>query len=97
MEKTKFETLLEEGAVEGLEKVIVPFIRGKIPGDKIDGKKLNASLQVVSSFRNYQATKMHNRGLNLVAIRMMTGEDKDAAKAMIQKHFDSALQLPPGK
>lgn len=94
MQGTKFEALLEEGAVDALEKVINPFIRGKLDGSKFDPKKLNASLQMVSNYQRVVGSREHRRGLNLIAIKMMTGDDKEAAKTMIQKHFDSALMLP---
>lgn len=97
MEVTKYEQLMEKAAVAGLEKVIIPFVEGKTKGDKIDRQKLSASMQTATTFARIMQSREHRRGLNLVAIKMMTGEDREAAKAMIQKHFDKTLELPEPK
>ena len=97
MEKTKYEKLLEESAVAALENVINPFLKGKLTGKEFDRQKLSVSCQMVGKYSGYVATKMHNKGLNLIAIRMMSGGDREAAKTMIQKHFDKRLELPAPK
>ena len=94
MQETKFEKQLRESAEVALEKVIKPFLAGSLPSKKLDPKKLSMGAQMVTNYRGFLASKMHNKGLNLDAIKLMTGEDKEAARQMIAKHFDAALALP---